>query len=77
MYCLKEMIDMGLPKGKTWPSDLHKRLSIKLLIGNPNIKDMDTLQESIKIIFKIPEEEISSLTYEKLTEYGFNVGIFI
>jgi len=77
MYLLESMIDMGLPKGKIWPSDLHRQLAVSILIGNPNVRTMDSLQESIEIIFKIPKDEIPTLTYENLINYGFNAGVYV
>lgn len=77
MYCFEHMIDSGLPKGKEWPSDLHRKLAVNLLISNPQINTMDILQDSIKTIFKIPENEIPTLTFDGLLKYGFKLGVYV
>ena len=77
MYIFDEMIELGLPEGEEWPSKLHKKLAMNVLLCNPDITTRDSLIEGVKIILKIPEEEIPTLTYEKLVKYGFRARLFV
>ena len=67
------MVDMGLPEGMEWPSELHKKLAINLLICNPEISSMDLLQSGVINILNIPAEKIQNLLIEDLSKYGFEI----
>jgi hypothetical protein len=75
MYMFPDMVNMGLPKGASWPSEAHKQVAVNLLICNPNINNMDLLHSGVVNILNIPEEKIKTITLHDLSDYGFDVGI--
>lgn len=73
MYLIDDMVDMGLPKGVSWPSEFHRVVAQNLLIGNPEIKDMDQLSKGVVNILNIPNEKIKTIKVSELNNYGFQV----
>jgi len=74
MYILDDMVDMGLPDGVRWPSEMHRMAAQNILIANPEISNMDDLKKGVLNIINIPSEVLPSLTLDDLPKYGFKVG---
>lgn len=74
MYIFPDMIDMGLPPGVQWPSLNHRCAAQTILIGNPDINNMDDLQNGVINIINIPHETLVNLTLQDLNKYGFQVS---
>lgn len=70
MYMMESMIEMGLQKGEKWTSDDHRTVAVNACIGNPNINRMQILQDNIKIINQVPQDQIRQVTAEQLEELG-------
>lgn len=77
MYLFDDMVDMGLPDGVRWPSEMHRMAAQNLLIANPSIENMDDLKKGVLNIINIPGKTLETLTIEDLSRYGFKVGTVI
>lgn len=77
MYLMDEMVDMGLPDGVQWPSEMHRTAAQNILIANPSIKNMDDLKQGVLNIINIPQKTLEKLTIQDLPKYGFKVGTTI
>jgi hypothetical protein len=71
------MIDMALSKGEEWPTEYHRKVAINLLIANPEVTTMTSLQNGVNKIMKIPDDKIQQVTINDLSDYGFNVDTTI
>lgn len=77
MYILDDMVDMGLPDGIWWPSEMHRLAAQNILIANPSITNMNDLKQGVLNIINIPQKTLETLTIQDLTKYGFKVGTVI
>ena len=73
MYLIESMIDMGLKRNSKWPTVHHRAVAIELLIGNPEVTTMDSLQTGVSNIVKIPNYKIKQVTLEELKDFGFEI----
>lgn len=74
MYVFENMIEIGMGKGKKWPSGAHKKVAINALLCNPRITSAEILKRNIEIINKIPKERIKKVTRAELFEMGVQVS---
>jgi hypothetical protein len=74
VYCVAEMIDMGLEEGQQWPNDSYRQVASYVLLNNPHINTRDQLREGTQRILTIPGDRIQKVTLINLEEFGFRVG---
>ena len=72
MYAFESMIDLGLKNAgfKKWKSDWHRVVAVNMCIGNPAVKNMDTLIENVKLIQAVPNDKIRKLTVMEAIKMG-------
>lgn len=68
MYLIPEMIDIGLDNGQKFPSEAHKRVAEALAIGNPMVKDAETMTQIVQSVIKVPKNRIKTVTYDELRQ---------
>jgi hypothetical protein len=73
MYAFEDMIEIGMPKGKKWKSDIHREVAIKVCICNPRVHTATCLEENVVIINKIPNSKIEKVTFADLTKLGCEI----
>ena len=72
MYCIPSMItNLGLGKGKDWPSDVHRIVSENSLLANPRITTRDHLMASVAWINDQDEKFLKTATIGNLVDAGF------
>ncbi len=67
MYAFAEMLELT---GQTWPSDAHRVVAEKVLIGNAHYHSLDALKDGARIIAGIAPEQIKTITAKQLSELG-------
>lgn len=71
MYGFEKMIEMGLEKGKDFPTPIHRLVAVNLAICNPAVHDMNTLKEVVSCVCLVPEHRIKTVTIRELKdEFG-------
>lgn len=78
MYVFPEMIDLGLSLGEDWKSPKHRIVAQNIALGNPNVRQRDTLAEICQIVNSVAMDRIETVTYRELVdEFGMpDIGIF-
>lgn len=75
MYCLPDMVDLGLRKGETWPTDAHRKVAEALAIGEPSIRTRDQMISLVGKINSIPADKIKLVTMADLPAYGIQIHV--
>jgi len=71
MYCIENMIDMGLRKNEEWTSPEHREVAILMCIANPLIRDRDALYDNCGKINSVPNDRIKTIsTLELINEFS-------
>jgi hypothetical protein len=70
MYMYESMIDMGLKEGQSWPSPAHRTVAAHVLICNPRIRSLTSMEEQVAIINQIPLAAIKKVTFTELYDMG-------
>ena len=74
MYIVENFIDFALNKSEQeWVTEDHRIIAKKVLLGNPEIKDMDVLVDGCKIINEIPKGRIREITVKDLRKLGVQI----
>ena len=78
MYLIDDMIELGLPKGKSFPNKMYKDVAVTIGIGNPNVNSCAILEDVVQSVLSVPKNRIKTVTYlELVKEFGMpDVEIF-
>lgn len=71
MYMMDNMIDIGLPDGKDWPTKAHRIVAKHVGLCNPRVTNRDALTEVVSSVLSIPNDAIEKVSLIDLVEdYG-------
>lgn len=65
MYIFKNMIDLGLKDGQTWPSDEHREVAAGIGTCNSMVRSRDALTEVCQAVILIPADRIKTVTFKQ------------
>jgi hypothetical protein len=71
MYLFPEMLEMTEVK---WPSDAHRNVAEKVLLGNCRYDRLSELTSAARIIASIPADKIKKVTGADLARLGILIG---
>ncbi len=66
MYIFPDMIDLGLHKGQSFPTEDHRKVAQALALCNRNIHSRDRLTEVVQEIVAVPTDKIRTVTIDDL-----------
>ena len=70
MYLLPDMLNLTEVK---WPTDAHRDVAEKALLGNRNYSRLSDLTEATRIISHIPADKIKTVTAVDLMRLGIMI----
>lgn len=71
MYLFPEMLEMTEVK---WPTDAHRNVAEKVLLGNGRYDRLCDLTNAARIIANIPTDKIKTVTGVDLARLGILIG---
>lgn len=71
MYLFPEMLEMTEVK---WPTDAHRDVAEKVLLGNGRYDRLCDLTNAARIIANIPADKIKKVTGADLARLGILIG---
>lgn len=71
MYMMDDMIDIGLPDDKVWPTKAHRVVAQQVGLCNPRVTTRDALTRIVSSVLSIPNDKIEKVSLIDLVKvYG-------
>ncbi len=66
MYIYPGMINLGLKKNQSFPSEDHKKVAQNISLENPRVNTRDKLTQIVQEVILVPQNKIRHITMRDL-----------